>query len=528
MAPELLIIDSFAGGGGASTGIERALGRSPNVAINHNRAALAMHAANHPETIHLDSNIWDVSPQTVCQGRRVGLLWASPDCKHFSKAKGGKPLDRNIRDLAWVVVRWAEEAQPDVIILENVEEFRTWGPVYEDGAIIPQLKGQTFDEWVKRLRRAGYKVEWRELRACDYGAPTIRRRLFVIARRDRKPIVWPRPTHGPADDVDVIAGRKRPWRTAADIIDFSLPCPSIFDTSAQIKEKYGLRAIRPLADNTLRRIARGVQRYVIDDRQPFFVTAAQHGGSVRSGFSPIHTITASPKDQNQVVIPTLIQTGYGEREGQSPRVLDLHKPLGTIVASGSKHALVAAFLAQHNNDSRRIGGVNPGRSAREPLSTLTARGTQQAVVVSHLLNMKGSERQAKDIRAPVPTICASATHAALVSAFMVKYYGTAVGQPLREPLHTVTVEDRQAVVTVTIDDTNYFIADIGMRMLTEREKFLAQGFGSDYVIDCQVDGRPLTTTEQGSCVGNSVAPDLAEALVAANCGHLARAREAAE
>lgn len=522
-----MIIDSFAGGGGASSGIERALGRSPDVAINHNRAALAMHAANHPETVHLDSNIWDVSPQTVCGGRHVGLLWASPDCKHFSKAKGGKPRDRNIRDLAWVVVRWAEEAKPDVIILENVEEFRSWGPVYEDGSIIPQLKGQTFEDWVKRLRRAGYKVEWRELRACDYGAPTIRKRLFVIARRDRKPIVWPAPTHGPADDPAVIAGRKLPWRTAADIIDFSLPCPSIFDTSAEIKALYGLRAIRPLADNTLRRIALGIQRYVLDANEPFFVTAAQHGGSMRSGFAPIHTLTASQKDQNQVVVPTLVQVGYGEREGQAPRSLNLRRPLGTIVASGSKHAMVAAFLAQHNNDSRRIGGVNPGRSMREPISTLTARSTQQTVVVSHLVNMKGSARRAQEITAPVPTICASTTHASLVSAFMVKYYGTSVGQSLREPAHTVTVEDRQALVTVTIDGAEYFIADIGMRMLTEREKFLAQGFSPEYVIDCEVDGRKLTTTEQGSCVGNSVSPALAEALVAANCNHLARVREVA-
>lgn len=522
-----MIIDSFAGGGGASTGIERALGRSPDVAINHNRAALAMHAANHPETVHLDSNIWDVSPFTVCGGRHVGLLWASPDCKHFSKAKGGKPRDRNIRDLAWVVVRWAEEAKPDVIILENVEEFRTWGPVYEDGSIIPQLKGQTFEDWVKRLRRASYKVEWRELRACDYGAPTIRKRLFVIARRDRKPIVWPAPTHGPAHDPAVIAGRKLPWRTAADIVDFSIPCPSIFDTAAEIKAKYGLRAIRPLADNTLRRIALGIHRYVLGASEPFFVTAAQQGGSMRSGFDPIHTITASPKDQNQVVVPTLVQVGYGEREGQAPRVLDMQKPLGTIVASGSKHALVAAFLAQHNNDSRRIGGVNPGRPMCEPLSTLTMTGSHQSVVVGHLVNMKGSARRAQDLLTPVPTVCASTTHAALVSAFMVKYYGTAVGQDLREPAHTITVEDRQALVTVTINGADYYIADIGMRMLTEREKFLAQGFPPEYVIDCEVDGRRLTTTEQGACVGNSVSPNLAEALVAANCNHLARVREAA-
>ncbi|MDX1158425.1 DNA cytosine methyltransferase [Sinorhizobium medicae] len=522
-----MIVDSFAGGGGASTGIEMALGRSPDVAINHNRAALAMHAANHPDTIHLDSNIWDVSPTSVTKGRHVGLLWASPDCKHFSKAKGGKPLDRNIRDLAWVVVRWAEEVKPDVILLENVEEFQTWGPVYEDGSIIQELKGQTFEEWVKRLKRAGYKVQWRELRACDYGAPTIRKRLFVVARRDGKPIVWPQPTHGAPTDPAVIAGKKKPWRTAAEIIDWSLPCPSIFDTSKEIKAKYGVRAVRPLAENTMRRIAMGVKRYVIDAKEPFFVSAAQHGGSTRSGLSPVHTITASPKDQNQIVVPTLVQTGYGEREGQQPRCLDIHKPLGTVVASGTKHALVAAFLAQFNNDKRRAGGLNPGRPASEPLSTLTVSGSQQQVVACHLMNMKGSDRHAQDIREPVPTICASTTHAALVAAFMVKYYGSAVGHPLNEPLHTVTVEDREALVTVQIDGSQYFIADIGMRMLTEREKFLAQGFAGNYRIDCEVDGKPLTTTQQGACVGNSVSPDLAEALVAANCSHLAVQRAAA-
>lgn len=521
-----LIVDSFAGGGGASTGIEMALGRSPDIAINHNRAALSMHAANHPDTIHLDSNIWDVSPSTVCQGRHVGLLWASPDCKHFSKAKGGKPLDRNIRDLAWVVVRWAEEVKPDVILLENVEEFKTWGPVYEDGTIIPQLKGQTFDDWVKRLKKAGYKVEWRELRACDYGAPTIRKRLFVVARRDRKPIVWPEATHGATTDADVIAGRKKPWRTAAEIIDWSLPCPSIFDTSAEIKAKYGLRAVRPLANNTLRRIAMGIQRYVIDAQEPFFVTAAQHGGSTRSGFSPIHTITASPKDQDQIIVPQLMSY-YGPKPGTDDRAHFVNEPVPTVTVA-NRHALIAAFLAQHNTDKRRSSGVNPGRPANTPLSTITTVGTQQNVVGVHLMNMKGSARHAQSIETPVPTICASTTHAALVSAFMVKYYGSAVGQSLREPLHTVTVEDREALVTIEIDGSSYFIADIGMRMLTEREKFLAQGFPDDYRIDCLLDGKPLTTTQQGACVGNSVSPDLAEALVAANCQHLAEFKEAAE
>lgn len=259
-----MIIDSFAGGGGASTGIEMALGRSPDVAINHSAKALALHAANHPEAIHLDSNIWDVDPLSVTQGRHVGLLWASPDCKHFSKAKGGAPRDRNIRDLAWVVVKWAEFAKPDLICMENVEEFVTWGPVDNDGQPIKELAGLTFDLWLRHLRKAGYKVQWRELRACDYGAPTIRKRWFLIARRDGRPIVWPKPTHGDPRSAAVRQGRLQPWLGAHTCIDWSLPCPSIFDSAAEIMAKHSLRAVRPLARNTLARIARGMGRYVIE------------------------------------------------------------------------------------------------------------------------------------------------------------------------------------------------------------------------------------------------------------------------
>ncbi|MFB9224311.1 DNA cytosine methyltransferase [Paracoccus cavernae] len=263
-----MIIDSFAGGGGASTGIELALGRSPDVAINHSQKALALHAANHPETLHLDSNIWDVEPLTVTQGRHVGLLWASPDCKHFSKAKGGAPRDRNIRDLAWVVVRWAKWAKPDVICMENVEEFTTWGPVDNDGQPIKEFAGQTFDDFINGLKAAGYRVQWRELRACDYGAPTIRKRWFLVARRDGRPIVWPKATHGDPASAEVKKGKLSPWIGADSCIDWSLPCPSIFDTSAEVMEKLGLKAKRPLADNTLARIARGMKRYVIEAERP--------------------------------------------------------------------------------------------------------------------------------------------------------------------------------------------------------------------------------------------------------------------
>ncbi|WP_223306287.1 DNA cytosine methyltransferase, partial [Mameliella alba] len=304
-----MIIDSFAGGGGASTGIEMALGRSPDVAINHNPAALALHEANHPDTRHLINSIYAVDPRDVVpKGRRVGLAWFSPDCKHFSKAKGGTPVNKNIRDLAWVVVHWAERVAPDVIMLENVEEFQDWGPVrhrhtggrkstnpprsheeweasppevkgtpvYDDNGEpvmepCPFRKGQTFNKWVRALRRQRYRVEYRVLRACDYRAPTIRKRLFIIARRDGLPIIWPEPTHGDPASKPVKQGKRKPWRTAAECIDWSVPCPSIFDTSDQIKAKLGITAKRPLAANTLKRIARGMQRYVLQAEEPFIV-----------------------------------------------------------------------------------------------------------------------------------------------------------------------------------------------------------------------------------------------------------------
>lgn len=620
-----MIIDSFAGGGGASTGIELALGRSPDVAINHSGPALALHAANHPETLHLNSNIWDVRPLEVTQGRHVGLLWASPDCKHFSKAKGGAPRDRNIRDLAWIVVDWAEQVKPDVILMENVEEFTTWGPVGEDGQPIREFEGLTFADWKARLRKAGYKLEHRELRACDYGAPTIRKRFFLIARRDGRKIVWPAPTHGAPDSREVKSGKLRPWRTAADCIDFDLPCPSIFDTSAEIMERHGLRAVRPLAPNTLARIARGLHRYVIEADHPFIInlgregtgapsiqrfnggatgqdlrepmatitanswikkpggaaphgllipilTYAQQGGGNRPVAAPHHTICASAKDQNQMIAAsivrhfgastghsadqpvatitaggsgksellaaTMVQTGYGERRGQAPRALDVASPLGTVVAGGVKHAQIAAFLAQQNSDSRRAGGVNPGRTAEEPMSTICASGSQQMPV----------------------------------AAWLAKYYGTGDGARQGEPCRTVTVRDRFAhmqadlaappfgpehhanaravadllrghglwddrkFVTLSIEGAEFVIVDVGMRMLTPRELFRAQGFPDDYVIQGVWDGaetdtptwHPFPKDVQVSCCGNSVCPPLAEALVRANCGHLSVRHEQLE
>ncbi|WLR92165.1 DNA cytosine methyltransferase [Shinella zoogloeoides] len=680
-----LIIDSFAGGGGASTGIEMALGRSPDIAINHNAAALALHAANHPETLHLSENIYRVDPLDHVAGKHVGLAHFSPDCCHFSKAKGGKPVKRNIRDLAWIIVLWAERARPDVITMENVEEWKDWGPLMQtDRGLMPdpERRGETFKAWLKAMRKLGYKVEWRELRACDYGAPTIRKRLFLIARRDDKPIVWPEATHGQPDDPDVIAGKKLPWRTAAECIDWSLPCPSIFDTAEAIMVKHGLRAIRPLAGATMARVARGMKRYVLDAERPFIVqtgygertgqapramdidaplgtvvaggikhavvapsvirfntgatgqdareplstitansfinrpggaaplgvvaphlmtmrnagkpfngadepthtitaggagltlvapvlTAAQHGGSVRSVADPHHTITASGKDQNSVIIPTLV--GCGGRAGQS-RPRGGGEPLATITAKADG-CVAAAFLAQHNNDSRRIGGVNPGRAADEPMSTVTQAGSQQGVVSAFVSRQFGTST-GHPIDAPNGTITADGGgKSVLVAPFLHAYYGVDQDTPASEPMHTLTTKprfshveagcsappftddqadrarevaaflrahgfwDEREFVTIVIGGETFVIVDIGMRMLTPRELYNAQGFPADYVIDGgwaidEVSGEPVWTafpkSVQVSCVGNSVSPPVMAALISANCPDLAEFREAAE
>lgn len=496
-ALDYLIVDSFAGGGGASTGIEMALGRSPDIAINHDPVALAMHEANHPDCVHVTENVWQVDLDDYADGRPVGLLWASPDCRHFSKARGSAPTSASVRGLAWTIVKFAvqlKDRKPRVIIMENVEEFRTW---------------EDFDGWKAALKRLGYVIEMRELRACDYGAPTIRKRLFIIMRSDGRPIVWPDPTHGAPDDLRVIAGDLKPWRTAAEVIDWSIPCPSIFDTSAEIMEKHGLRAQRPLAPATLRRIAQGVQRYVIDAAQPFLVSVAHGDSGGKRDYSldePIGTVTGSK--EKAIVVPFVSAAQHG---GSSRRVDD---PVHTITASRKdQNQVVAAFLAQHN------GGV-VGRPAVAPLSTITVRGTQQAIVASHMVSLKGSERRDRAVDEPLATVCAGGGHAALVSSFMLKYYGTAVGQAIDEPCHSITTKGRFGLVTVEIAGVSWAIVDIGMRMLTARELFLAQGFPADYVIDRMPNGRPIGKSEQIHKCGNSVSPWPASAIVAANCAFL--------
>ena len=509
-----LAVDLFAGGGGASTGIEQALGRHVDIAVNHDPAAVSLHQANHPQTRHFVSDVFEVDPLAVTEGMPVGLLWASPDCKHFSKAKGGKPVSKRVRGLAWVVVKWAKLTRPRIICLENVEEFQTWGPLAEDGRPCPERKGRTFQRWVAQLRSLGYVVEWRELRACDYGAPTIRKRLFLVARCDSQPIVWPEPTHAqkPAKGSGL-----KPWRTAADCIDWSLPCPSIFERE------------RPLAEATLRRIAHGVMRYVVNAAEPYVVrighTGHGDGGKVRGIHEPVSTVTT--KAEHLLCSPTLVQTGYGERQGQAPRVPGLDKPLGTIVAGAAKHALVAAFLAKHYT------GVI-GSELRAPLGTVTTQD-HHSLVAPLLIDSAHSDVSPagvrrwshgnREITKPAQTVLASGGNAALVSAFLTAYYGSDQDTPLADPMHTVTTKPRFALVTVA--GQQYAIADIGMRMLQPRELYRAQGFPEAYVIDRGHDGRVLPKDAQVRMCGNSVCPPLARALVAANYSERVALKEAA-
>lgn len=462
-----LVVDNFAGGGGASEGIEQALGRSVDLAINHDETAITVHTANHPGAEHSVADVWDINPEQATRGMPVGLAWFSPDCRHHSKAKGGKPVSKRVRGLAWVAARWAARVKPRVIILENVEEFLDWGPLIKDAEgkcrPDPARRGQTFRGFVRNLKRHGYQVDWRTLRACDYGTPTIRRRLFLIARRDGLPIKWPKPTHADPASPAVRRGKMQPWPSAASCIDWSIPCPSIFERK------------RPLADATLRRIAKGVMRYVVEAAEPF-----------------------------------MVQTGYGERAGQAPRVLDMKRPLGTVVAGGQKHALVSAFLAKHYT------GV-VGSDLHHPVPTVTTTDHSAPVAVS-LVNLKGSERGGRDPSEPMPTVCAGGTHAAAVAAFLVKYYGQGVGQTCSEPLHTMPTKDRFGLVTVAIEGEQYAIVDIGMRMLQPHELAVAQGFPGHYEFS-EAGGKPIPKYQQVRLIGNSVCPPLARAIVEANFSH---------
>ena len=576
-----LIVDNFAGGGGASTGIEMATGYSVDIAINHDPEAIKMHKANHPNTKHYCENVWAVDPVKACNGHPVALAWFSPDCKHFSKAKGGKPKDKFIRGLAWVACRWAGLVRPRVIMLENVEEFKTWGPLGRRHHPIKAKQGETFQKFVQQLTDLGYEVQFRELIAADYGAPTMRKRFFMIARCDGKPVVWPEPTHAPADSEEVKAGLKKPYVGAYTQLDFSLPCPSIFDTSEEIKEKYGIRAVRPLAQKTMDRIARGFIKFVLNNPKPFIIQC-NHGGERRPNDirEPMPTITG--KHGYGIVEPYMVQ--IGQTGFAKDRSKDVREPLTTIV-SKNEHCLIEPKLAPYMGTNTTN---HPGGSCKDPLHTITT-GNQQclisptliqyhsetskdgvrgqtikdpimtvdssnryglvasflhkyydggykgagetvenplptvtawdhnSVVTANLIQMN-NHCDGKDIRQPLPTITAGDGHFGEVRAFLIKYYGQGTGQDIKDPLDTVTAQDRFGLVT--INGTDYQIVDIGLRMLEPRELYGCQGFPDDYIIDHDYTGRTYPRSEQVRRCGNAVCPPIPAALVRANLPEL--------
>lgn len=538
-----IIVDNFAGGGGASTGIELALGRHVDIAINHDPEAVALHQANHPQTAHHCESVWDIDPRKAANGRRVGLAWFSPDCKHFSKAKGSKPREKKIRGLAWVVLNWVVRLgplRPRVIMLENVEEFQTWCPVDRSGTPSKWRKGWTFRCFIGALRRRGYEIEWRELRACDFGAPTIRKRLFLIARCDGKPIVWPAATHGAPGSEGVERKTLKPWRTAAECIDWSIPCPSIFTRK------------RPLAEATCRRIAKGIMRYVVNCAEPFIVPLTHHGESdrVTTMGQPLPTVTAAHRGEMAIVAPVItehanastarswkadepLRTQCAQVKGGHFAVVAPHitkfrtgstgsgmdEPLHTVTAgpkedpAGAPHAMgmVSAFLAKH------YGGV-VGAPVDGPVHTVTSTD-HHSVVTSHVAKLRG-DNVGHGTCEPVHTVSAQGNHFAEVRAFLIKYYGSDQDPRLTEPMHTVTARDRFGLVSIKGED--YAIVDIGLRMLAPRELYRAQGFPESYVIgDDGRFGLTLTKSAQVRMCGNSVCPPMAAALVRANVPELA-------
>lgn len=490
-----IIVDNFAGGGGASTGIEMATGISVDIAINHDPEAIRMHKANHPGTKHYCENVWAVDPVEACNGRPVALAWFSPDCKHFSKAKGGKPKDRNIRGLAWVALRWAGLVRPRVIMLENVEEFKTWGPLNRSHRPVKSRQGATFEKFVQQLHRLGYQVEHRELVAADYGAPTMRKRFFLIARCDGKPVVWPEPTHGPADSEAVKAGLLQPYVGAYTQLDFSLPCPSIFDTAEEIKEKYGIRAVRPLAPKTMERIARGLKKFVLENPKPFIIQC-NHGGDRR----PF------------VMAPTLIQY-HSETAGGEVRGQRLDEPIMTVDGS-NRYGLVTSFLHKYYDG----GYTGAGEAMENPLPTVTAVD-HNSVCAATLIQMN-NHCDGRNISEPIPTITAGDGHFGEVRAFLIKYYGQGTGQDAREPLDTIPTHDRFGLVTIA--GVDYQIVDIGLRMLEPKELYGCQGFPDDYIIDHDYTGRTYPRSEQVRRCGNAVCPPIPAALVRANLPELCR------
>lgn len=535
-----IVVDNFAGGGGASTGIEIAIGRSVDIAINHDPAAIAMHRANHPATEHYTEDVWKVDPVEACAGRPVALAWFSPDCKHHSKAKGGKPVSKKIRGLAWVAVKWAKAVHPRVIMLENVEEFQDWGRLDEKNRPDPRYKGETFRRFVGQLEKLGYHVEYRLLRACDYGAPTIRKRFFLIARCDGRRIVWPEPTHAAPDSLEVAVGMKKPWVPVADVLDFSLPCPSIFASSKEIMEQYGIRAVRPLSENTMRRIAKGIMKFVVNNPKPFIVSIAQTGfagdGRQYSVSEPLRTVVS--KAEHCVCVPVLM------RNNENAVGSDAREPIGTIT-TGGHHMLIAPSIIQYHSEqddgvrgqtvdkpimtvdasnrygmvsafiSKFYGGGNtsPASDVGDPLPTVTA--IDHNAVCAAYITQFNNHCDGQVVDDPLNTMTAKSNHFGEVRAFLVKYYGSGDNAvSCEKPAPTITVKDRMGLVTVRGQD--YKIVDIGLRMLTPRELFDAQGFPSDYIIDVDADGKSYPKSEQVARCGNAVCPPIPTALVRAN------------
>lgn len=573
-----IVVDFFCGGGGAGTGLEMGLGRPVTVAKNHSPAAISMHTANHPAARHFTTDVFEGDPDEECQGRAVGWFHMSPDCTHHSQAAGGQPRKREIRNLSWIGLKWAGKKKPRVISLENVKQILQWGPLMAkrdkatgrvmklDGTVAevgervpvqeqflvpdPKRRGITWRRFVQLLEGMGYQVEWRIIKACDFGAPTSRERLFMIARCDGQPIVWPEPTHA----KNPAKGQQK-WRTAADCIDWSVPSKSIFGRK------------KDLAAATLRRVAKGMQKFVIDNLQPFIVPIANWSGELaQSAHEPLRTVTSWPRGgsfamASPVVLPATHQG--------ADRVNDPTAPLPTVTAANRGELMMAAahlVKFRFNSDGSPVtdpvptitsggnykrpagaahamgvctayieqanGGFNttPAKGADEPLTTVTNTGSQQRLVTASLATLRRN-CVGRAVDEPVPTMTAGAEHHALVeyklspeheegalrvAAFLISYYGTENISACDSPAPTVTTKDRLGLVTVFVKGTPYVIVDICLRMLQPHELYRAQGFPASYIIDKGADGKPFTKTEQVHMCGNSVSPPPMAALARAN------------
>lgn len=567
-----IIVDNFAGGGGASTGIELAAGRPVAIAINHDPDAILLHKTNHPWTKHIQASVWDVDPVAECEGRPVGLAWFSPDCKHFSKAKGSALVDRHIRGLAWIVLRWAGTVRPRVIMLENVEEFQTWGPVRR-GKPVKAKAGQTFRKFIQQLSDLGYVIEHREVVAADLGAPTTRKRFVMIARCDGKPIVWPERTHAPRDSEEVKSGKLKPWRSAAEIIDWSLPSYSIFASKQEIKKKYGVDAVRPLAENTMRRVIRGVDKFTIKSGKPFIMECNHSGnGHTRSADEALNTVTG--KYTGGLCAPVMAPFTFSNTGGSVGA--DAGSPVHTIRTAGGQVLAAANLIQYHTEKSEKVrgsgmdepvmtvdasnryglacaslveyyGNGNP-LDVSQPMHTVTAHD-REAIVSAHIQKYFGGVI-GTDARTPLPAVT-TVDHNALCAAHIVKFKGQDLGQHPVVPLQTVTTSAGEfaqchavfandgdlgywpqirkllnkhcgyhladdEIILLMIGGVAYYIADITLRMLSPRELYNAMGFPVDYVIDRDYTGKEYGKTKQVARCGNAVCPPLAEAMVRAN------------